>query len=185
MNELLFKTINSLVGKSIWLDQLMVFSADWLGYMMILWLIIMLFRNRKDYINMVMIASVSAIFCRFVPVPLIRFLYHHQRPFEVLLNTHLLTLPWHISIAFGPEYSFPSGHASFYFALATGVYLYNKKAGRIYFTMAFLVGFARVFIGVHWPLDILAGAVLGIITSLITNRLYEYYIKDRLLRSRA
>src|SRR3990167_8760064 len=51
--------------------------------------------------------------------------------------------------------SMPSGHASFYFALATGVCLYNKKAGYIYLILAGLMGFARIFSGVHWPLDII------------------------------
>ncbi len=108
---------------------------------------------------MLVVAFGSAIISRFIFVNIIRYFYYHPRPFLVLSDTVQLTDHEMVS-------SFPSGHASFYFALATGVYLYNKKAGYIYFVLAGFMGLARVFVGVHWPLDIMAGALLGILVSL-------------------
>src|SRR3989338_715185 len=67
----------------------------------------------------------------------------------------------------------------FYFALAAGVYIYNKKAGRIYLISAGLIGFARVFSGVHWPADILDGAALGIGTAFLVRHLYRKYKTGR------
>lgn len=57
--------------------------------------------------------------------------------------------------------SFPSGHASFFGALATAAWLYHKNIGYSIALIALLVGFARVASGIHMPFDILAGYVLG------------------------
>lgn len=58
-------------------------------------------------------------------------------------------------------YSFPSGHATFMFALAFAMYGFNKRAGKILFILAFVAGAARVLAGVHYWYDILGGLVLG------------------------
>ena len=105
---------------------------------------------------------ISAIVARFVFVEAIRFFYYNPRPFLVLENVNQL-------INHETTGSMPSGHASFYFALATGVCLYNKKAGYIYLILAGLMGFARIFSGVHWPLDIIVEAVLGIGTAILSK----------------
>ena len=137
----------------------MIFSADWLGYILIGMLLVYLLKNRTQYGAMVLVSLVSAIISRFIFVEIIRFFYNNPRPFLVLQNVNQL-------IEHEVTPSFPSGHASFYFALAAGVYLYNKKAGYLYFASAVLMGFARIFAGVHWPIDIAVGAILGIMTAI-------------------
>jgi undecaprenyl-diphosphatase len=69
--------------------------------------------------------------------------------------------------------SFPSGHAAIFFAIATAVYLYNKKLGIWFFVVAILMGMARIFVGVHWPSDILGGAVIGIISGIIVGKIFK------------
>ena len=162
INIQLFKLINSWATKNYWLDQLMIFSAEWLGYVLIALLVGAFLMNRGKYWDMVVVSLGSAIVARFVFVEIIRFFYNNPRPFLVLQNVHQL-------ISKDMEPSFPSGHASFYFALATGVYFYNKKAGYIYFVLAGLMGFARIFVGVHWPADIVAGAILGLLTAVVVR----------------
>jgi len=107
---------------------------------------------------MVLVALVSAAVSRGIIATVIRFFYHHPRPFDVLAVKQLV-----------PEsgYSFPSGHAAFYFALSTGVCLYNKKLGAGFFIVSALMGIARIFAGIHWPADILGGALIGIGTTLL------------------
>jgi undecaprenyl-diphosphatase len=73
------------------------------------------------------------------------------------------------------EASLPSGHASFYFAMSTIVYLYNKKVGVLFYIATILITLARIFSGVHWPSDILAGALFGIVTALLVNILFKKY----------
>ena len=58
--------------------------------------------------------------------------------------------------------SFPSDHAVLFFTLATGVSFANRKAGfLLYLHAIFFVSLSRIFLGIHYPSDILAGAVLG------------------------
>jgi undecaprenyl-diphosphatase len=64
-------------------------------------------------------------------------------------------------------YSFPSGHATLMFALAATMYAYDKKAGLFLAILAILTGIARVLAGVHYWYDIVAGAVLGYVVSLV------------------
>jgi len=62
------------------------------------------------------------------------------------------------------SHTFPSGHAIFFFTLATIAWLiFSKRWGIFHFTLAFLIGLARVVSGVHYPSDILASALIGMI----------------------
>lgn len=170
MNTAIFLIINSWVGKSYWLDRFMVFASDRFGYLLIAGVVLFFIKNREKYRDMLLVSLSSAVIARFGFVAIIRFFYFHPRPFMVLHDINVL-------INNETESSFPSGHASFYFALAMGVYLYNKKAGYAYLALAGLIGFARIFISVHWPLDILAGAFLGIGTALLVS-----FIKQKMSR---
>ncbi len=59
------------------------------------------------------------------------------------------------------KYSFPSSHATTFSALALSMYFYNKKIGIFLLVSAFIIGIMRIIAGVHFPLDILGGFVLG------------------------
>lgn len=63
------------------------------------------------------------------------------------------------------NFSFPSGHTSTAFMLAT-VLAWRKPEARIYFfSLAALVGLSRLYLGVHYPSDVLAGAIIGILSA--------------------
>lgn len=66
--------------------------------------------------------------------------------------------------------SFPSGHATIFFALATAIYLYSKPAGIIFYVFAFCIAISRVIAGVHYPVDIFFGAIIGTIISFLVHR---------------
>jgi undecaprenyl-diphosphatase len=58
--------------------------------------------------------------------------------------------------------SFPSGHATVSFACATVLSLYAPRAAPSFFILAAAIAWSRVYVGVHYPLDVLGGAVLGV-----------------------
>lgn len=105
------------------------------------------------------------LLARFAVKGLILLFYSNPRPYaENLAARQLVATP-------GEDFqSFPSGHALFFFAAAAAIYCYDKKLGVIFFAAAALISLARIFVGVHWPADILAGALLGIITGWLAYK---------------
>jgi undecaprenyl-diphosphatase len=61
--------------------------------------------------------------------------------------------------------SFPSNAAAASFALAAGLWVYNRKLGYIFLIPALIISFGRIYMGVHYPLDILGGLVLAILAT--------------------
>lgn len=67
--------------------------------------------------------------------------------------------------------SMPSDHAVMYFALATSVFLISRWVGAFLFVhAAVVVSLTRVFTGVHWPLDVVVGAAIGVSTALVLHK---------------
>jgi undecaprenyl-diphosphatase len=162
----LFYLINGFAGKWVWLDYLGMFFAQYFEYFLWLAMALFLVFRFKKYWKMVLEAVIAALFTRFVLVEVIRWIWFRPRPFVALNFVPLISYS-------AKEASFPSGHASFYFALSTIVYCYNKKAGVLFYIASFLIVLARVFVGIHWPSDILAGAFLGILIGWILNKLFR------------
>ncbi|KKR38067.1 MAG: bacitracin transport permease BCRC [Candidatus Woesebacteria bacterium GW2011_GWA1_40_45] len=70
--------------------------------------------------------------------------------------------------------SFPSGHTSAAFALAVTIWLHDRKIGWAYIIAAIMVGIARVLANVHYPVDILAGAILGMLTAFGVEKVHLF-----------
>lgn len=68
--------------------------------------------------------------------------------------------------------SFPSGHTSMAFAFATTMALFYPKYKFPLFTMAIIMGFTRLYGFVHYPTDVIAGAMIGIIVAIVVYKIY-------------
>ena len=165
----IFQQINQFAGEFLFLDALAVFFAKYLGYVLIFFLILFLLKNIKKYWRMVITAFGAAIFTRFFIANIIHWFYYWPRPF---VRNEVNLLLQHANVS-----SFPSGHAVFYFALSTVVYFYNKKAGILFLIASFIISFARVFCGIHWPSDIIAGALIGVFFGWLIYTLSKKFFK--------
>lgn len=161
IDHFLFRVINQLAFRWAWLDILGVFLANYFVYFVVAFLLFFFLKSRKNW-KMVPKALLSATVARFVIVDFIRWVYPRQRPF-IGEDINLL-------IDKVNQFAFPSGHAAFSFGLATIVYFYNKKIGTLFFLFAFVISIARIFVGVHWPLDILVGAAVGVFSGWLVNK---------------
>ena len=113
-----------------------------------------------------MIATIGAIF---LARGLALFLPFRPRP---LANSELGLFFVQGNIALERWSSFPSDHAVFFFTLATGIWLISRPIGLIaLFHAIFVVCLPRIYLGLHYPTDIIAGAFLGIGIALLASRL--------------
>lgn len=170
----LFQLFNSIAGQSRFLDEVIVSLASYLAYLVPVVLLAFVFfsqYSKREKWQLLFVVAVSGIIARFGVTELIRFFYHRPRPFVDLPIHQLLT---------SNEWSFPSGHAAFFFAFSTAVYLYNKKWGISFFVATILMTVSRVIAGIHYPSDILGGAVIGILVAYAT-----FYLARRLTTPQA
>jgi len=159
----IFQQINGLAGQWACLDALGVFFAEYLIYILG-GLALLVFRKN---LRRAIWAILAVVLAKLGIAELIRLFWSRPRPF-VENNVNLL-------IEKASEPSFPSGHASACFALSYIIYHYNKKAGIVFFFASFLVSIARVFVGVHWPLDVLGGAAVGILAGWIVIKISKRF----------
>jgi len=156
----LMARINGLTLRYFWLDSLGIFLAHYLPYLLIAVFLIFLLINFRRYWWM-FLEGAAAVFLSWLLAGAIGFLLPRARPF--VNGNSLMILPH----AASP--SFPSTHAIVFFSLAIIVFIYNKKAGLFFLIAAALISAARVFCGIHWPSDILAGMGLGILMAMLAH----------------
>ncbi len=107
-------------------------------------------------------AVCGALVARFGITEVLQFIVARERPY-MTLNLDPLILQ--------TDYSFPSGHATFFFALAMGLMYVDRRLGLAFFGIAAAISVARIMAGVHYPFDILGGALVGILTSAVVMSL--------------
>ena len=82
--------------------------------------------------------------------------FSRQRPFAIFKEVSCIVHPL-------DRYSFPSGHAAAAFVLLGTVGVFYSHMFLPFLLLAILIAFSRIYVGVHYPSDVLAGALLGIL----------------------
>lgn len=164
MNMAFFRLINNLANKNMALDWSMILFTKYVPYIFMVVIaivfIIGIIKNnsecRKVAINTFVITVINLIIAF-----IIGGIYYVDRPF--VNNKVNLLLP-HVKDA-----SFPSDHAIGTMSIALGIEKYNKLFSIILAILSIVVGFSRVYVGHHYPMDVIGAYVIVFVTSYIYN----------------
>jgi len=160
----LFHAINGLAGRSGALDVLMIGSAKYLPIVFALALVALWLSWSARNQRAAFLAGVSALVALGFG-QIIGKAFPRPRPYL----SHAINQLIPPSL----DTSFPSDHAILGFAVAVMVWRYNGRAGVALLILALLMAIARVFVGAHYPGDVLGGAVLGAVMSVALASLSE------------
>jgi len=165
--------LNSIIGHSRWVDLFWIFITSYFGYLLmisvVVYWILQKSENQNAYRNLLFIFCVIVL-SSLIFTEGIHYFWYRLRPFLALPNVYVPFVQTGSS-------SFPSGHTATYFALAFGMYEFNKRIGGLYFVGASFVALSRVVLGVHYPSDIVGGVVVAWVSILIVKHAMKYRIE--------
>ncbi|HTX61790.1 MAG TPA: phosphatase PAP2 family protein [Methanobacterium sp.] len=125
------------------------------------------------------ILGLAALVLSNLLVILLKYVIAEPRPFLTLNNVVLLTAE--------NGSSFPSGHTASSFAAASviGLKYYNRAQGKYWLIyplllFAVVVGFSRIYVGVHYPYDVIFGAMLGVVCGLTILKYEDQIVKGKI-----
>lgn len=144
------------------LNSLMMFGAEYLVYLTLLGILMITFKGKVGE-RKALLLTLLALPIVVIIIKAIHLIFYEPRPF-VSLNIEPL-------ISHKADASFPSRHTSIMSAIAFA-YLYCKsKWAPILILLTFWVGLSRIYVGVHYPLDILGAVIVGIVAVIIALQL--------------
>lgn len=171
MNNKVFKLINQFSGRYSPIDLLMILISNKIRYVFIFVLIFMWFRN--DSYKKVSCNAVKSTGITMLIYTLIKLFYFKPRPF---VNKRVGIL-----IPSKMDSTFPSKHTLLVFAISTSIFLYDRVLGSIMWVLSVLTGFSRIWVGHHYPSDIIGSAFIASMTSIILDKISRstnYFIRQ-------
>jgi len=155
------------------LDLAIIFLAKYFPLVILLALFVYLFEHRdnpRKGIRDLFVVGGTAVFA-YATAYVFKDFFQTLRPFDALTSVKPL-----ISES---GHAFPSGHATFFMALAASLWYYHKRLGVLFGISAVVIGCARVAAGVHWPVDILGGLFFGYIVGTTLHKLITTIIEKK------
>lgn len=149
------------------LDKIMV-AASTLGDSGIFWIAVaVLLLCIKKYRKRGWQITVAMILTFIVGNLILKNLVHRDRPCWIEPDVVLL-------VKSPSDYSFPSGHSMNSFTAAVSLFLCDKKLGILAIILASIIAFSRLYNFVHFPTDVMAGIVIGILSAMFVNWVFKY-----------
>ncbi|WP_210617096.1 undecaprenyl-diphosphatase [Mammaliicoccus lentus] len=155
INIELFRMFNDLGKEVMFLNPIMIFFAKYMKYFLLFWIIMYWFTRKREN-RIMIISSMFAFVVAEVFGAIAGAIHSNNQPFAELSNVNQL-------IGHAIDNSFPSDHAIEFFSICITFLLFKKNLRYVWLAIAILVSISRVWVGVHYPADIIVGAILGII----------------------
>ena len=134
------------------------------GMIFILLGLVLLFFKKTRKIGLLLLISIVVSYI--INDLIIKNIVRRERPFLSIEELSAL-------VAHPKSYSFPSGHTASAFSAMTSLFFTKKKYAPIGLIFAFLMGFSRIYVGVHYPSDVLVGAIVGTLSAFICGYIYN------------
>ena len=172
MNEIIVRFFSDLITAHSSLAPVTIFFADYLGWLILgFYLLVLVWRPKgkvSEEFFLVLLATLTA----WVAAEAIKHFYLSARPFVSLSDFTPL-------LRHGANDSFPSTHATVFFAFAFAVYGYRKLLGNLFIAAAALISLARIAAGLHWPSDVICGFILAGIIAMVWHQVFNRYLFSR------
>lgn len=156
----IIKSIQQLAGYRSPIDLLMILISNKIRYLYIFVLMFMWFRN--DTHNYAVRNAIRSASVAWLIHALIKFFYFKPRPF--IKHRVGILIPSKM------DSSFPSKHTMLVFAISTSILLYKRILGSILCVLSVLTGLSRIWVGHHYPSDIIGSAFIGTMISMILDK---------------
>jgi undecaprenyl-diphosphatase len=181
----LFRAVNDQTGVA-FLDAFFIFLTKfnqswWIAALATIFIFI---RRKWEGVTVLLLCVVAIAIADQTASHLFKPLVQRTRPCFELANVHLL-------INQVRSFSFASSHAANTAAVATVLFFFfarSRVLDKVFvWTMsvyAFLVGLSRIYVGVHYPSDVLGGFLIGILSGMITYGVFSYFWKNVMERRR-
>lgn len=163
MNESLFRLINDLGKQYTFFNPIFVFIAEYTVIFLAITVITFWFTRVKQNRIMIICGSITFVIAEIVGKVAGK-IHSNNQPFAELSNVNQL-------IEKAVDNSFPSDHTILFFSFCMTFWLFKDGKGLIWVVLAFLVGISRIWVGVHYPADIIVGAIISIISAILVFRI--------------
>lgn len=167
LNVAWFRVINDLGKNQPGLNLIFEFTAEYTVFILLIGLLYNWFNSRNKQRIMVINAGISFILAE-IAGKLAGIFYKNHQPFAELANVNQL-------IEKTVDNSFPSDHTILFFSLCFSFWLVRKKHGSFWMVIAVAVAISRIGVCVHYPFDVMAGALVGILSALVVFKITAKY----------